>query len=126
MDNLRKYTKSIKVKIREIKRKANRKPTASRPRPSPEYLFSPDQHLSTSGFGTSADKWHRSGKCLSLAFVEHRRRKNTRANMMNWPPICAGACVGKYKLEVDDKWYHQRPDEVIEDGQVMILWDFSF
>ena len=57
--------------------------------------------------------------CKMLAQKDYKRRHDKVCSHLHW-------CLSrKYGLDVDSKWYHHKPDKVIENDVVKILWDYN-
>ena len=57
--------------------------------------------------------------CKMLAQKDYKRRHDKVCSHLHW-------CLSKkYGLDVDNKWYYHRPEKVVENDVVKILWDFN-
>ena len=57
--------------------------------------------------------------CKMLAQKNYKRRHDKVCSHLHW-------CLSrKYGLVVDSKWYHHKPDKVVENDVVKILWDYN-
>ena len=62
--------------------------------------------------------WHIVSECAKLAQKEYKRRHDNVARIIHWE-LC-----NKFGLEKARYWYEHKPEGVIENDQVKILWDF--
>ena len=62
---------------------------------------------------------HIISECPKLAQKEYKRRHDNVARIIHWE-LC-----GKYQLERAEKWYEHKPEGVIENEEVKLLWDFN-
>ena len=57
--------------------------------------------------------------CKMLAQKDYKRRHDKVCSHLHW-------CLSrKYGLDVDSKWYHHKPNKVIENDVVKIVWDYN-
>ena len=59
------------------------------------------------------------GECSKLAQAEYKHRHDNVARMIHWN------IAHSYSLDVSSKWYEHRPEGVIENDHVKLLWDFN-
>ena len=57
--------------------------------------------------------------CKMLAQNDYKRRHDKVCSHLYW------SLSKKYGLDVDNKWYHHRPEKVVKNDLVKILWDFN-
>lgn len=62
--------------------------------------------------------YHIVSECKVLAQREYKRRHDKIAQFVHWE-LC-----GKFRVERASNWYEHRPEGVIENDEVKILWDF--
>ena len=62
---------------------------------------------------------HLVSECTKLAQKEYKRRHDNVARIIHWE-LC-----GIYGLQRQNKWYEHKPEGVIEDEKIKILWDFN-
>ena len=59
------------------------------------------------------------GECSKLAQTEYKHRHDNVAGMIHWN------IAHSYGLDVSNKWYEHKPEGVIENDHVKLLWDFN-
>ena len=57
--------------------------------------------------------------CEKMAQKEYKRRHDKLATMVHWQ-LC-----NQHKIKTVDQWYKHKPEDVTENEEVKILWDFS-
>ncbi|XP_068754161.1 uncharacterized protein [Montipora capricornis] len=62
---------------------------------------------------------HLVGECSKLAQTEYKHRHDNVARMIHWN------IAHSYGLDVSNKWYEHKPEGVIENDHVKLLWDFN-
>ncbi|XP_068709115.1 uncharacterized protein [Montipora foliosa] len=62
---------------------------------------------------------HLVGECSKLAQTEYKHRHDNVARMIHWN------IAHSYGLDVSNKWYEHKPEWVIENDHVKLLWDFN-
>ena len=62
---------------------------------------------------------HIISSCNKLAQKEHKRRHDNLGKLVHWK------LAGKCNFEARDKWYEHEPENVLENEDYKILWDFS-
>ena len=62
---------------------------------------------------------HLVGECSKLAQAEYMHRHDNVARMIHWN------ISHSYGLDVSSKWYEHKPEGVIENDHVKLLWDFN-
>ena len=59
------------------------------------------------------------GECSKLTQAEYKDRHDNLARMIHWN------IADLYGLDVSSKWYEHKPEKVIENDHVKLLWDFN-
>ena len=62
---------------------------------------------------------HLVGECSKLAQTEYKHRHDNVARMIHWN------IAHSYGLDVSNNWYEHKPEGVIENDHVKLLWDFN-
>ena len=62
---------------------------------------------------------HLVGVCSKLAQAEYKHPHDNVARMIHWN------ITHSYGLDVSSKWYEHKPEEVIENDHVKLLWDLN-
>ena len=62
---------------------------------------------------------HLVSSCSKIAQTDYKERHNKVAAMLHWN-LCK-----KYGLPVTDKWWEHKAENVLQNDEVKILWDFK-
>ena len=58
-------------------------------------------------------------ECSKMAQIQYKHRHDNVARIVHW------AIAKQRGLEVEEKWYEHKPEPVIENANIKMLWDFT-
>ena len=58
-------------------------------------------------------------ECSKMAQIQYKHRHDNVARIVHW------AIAKQRGLDVEEKWYEHKPEPVIENANIKMLWDFT-